>query len=356
MAEFPALPLWTDAYLADTLDLTFEDHGLYLLMLLLAWRRPDNALPNDMAWLKRALAAYCAGGIHGHTFNARVPKLLQRFWSLSADGKWHQKRLDRERAYLVERSEKNRQTALKRWSNQSQTEFKSKSNGPETHIGVDTNQYVSECEGNTPTPTPTPIKKKTPSGVSKEAAPDGASVISEEQFREWYAAYPRKVGPQRAAAAYRGALRRASHEEIMDGLRRAILAWQRNGTAREYIPHPATWLTGGRWADEQFDAPANGHIKADPFFAAAHDFLKQDTDDATDDFGPVLEGTRDDEPHEASGGGALVDPLGGGGQTVSGGLRGRTPALLGGSGNGWLSAVGPAEGDLASLSRAGRLH
>lgn len=30
MAEFPALPLWTDAYIGDTAHLTNEEHGVYL--------------------------------------------------------------------------------------------------------------------------------------------------------------------------------------------------------------------------------------------------------------------------------------------------------------------------------------
>lgn len=39
MAEFPALPLWTDAYLADTAHLSYEEHGLYFHILMTMWRR-----------------------------------------------------------------------------------------------------------------------------------------------------------------------------------------------------------------------------------------------------------------------------------------------------------------------------
>lgn len=98
---------------------------------------------------------------------------------------------------------------------------------------------------------------ETPNGVS----PEESSISFEDAFREFYAAYPRKVAPQKAAEKYRAALKRASHPEIMDGLRRAKLAWERKGTPAEYIPHAATWLHGGRWADDDFIA---GNDSADP--------------------------------------------------------------------------------------------
>lgn len=103
---------------------------------------------------------------------------------------------------------------------------------------------------------------ETPNGVSNEE-PFGSSDSPdfETAFREFYAAYPRKVGPQKAAEKYRAALKRASHAEIMDGLRRAKLAWERKATPAEYIPHPATWLHGGRWEDDDFVA---GNGSADP--------------------------------------------------------------------------------------------
>lgn len=53
MAEFPAMPLWTDAYLGDTTHLTATEHGAYLLLLITMWRTPEKRLPTDDAKLAR---------------------------------------------------------------------------------------------------------------------------------------------------------------------------------------------------------------------------------------------------------------------------------------------------------------
>ena len=53
MAEYPAMTLWTDAYLADTRHLSTEEHGAYLLLLMAMWRSPDGWLQDDDARLAR---------------------------------------------------------------------------------------------------------------------------------------------------------------------------------------------------------------------------------------------------------------------------------------------------------------
>jgi uncharacterized protein YdaU (DUF1376 family) len=169
MAEFPALPVWTDAYLADTLDLTTEQHGAYLLLLMLAWRRPDCCLPNDMPWLKRAMHSACRD-MHGNKFNALVLPLLARFFEQDSAGNWSQKRLRKEREYLRKRSRTQRENAEKRWS--------------KSNVSNELGDAAAIPSGNAPTPTPTPTptqdKKDAPVGASKERKPPSGSRLSED--------------------------------------------------------------------------------------------------------------------------------------------------------------------------------
>ena len=98
MAEFPALPLWTDAYLADTRHLSQAEHGAYMLLLMTAWRSPDCSLPDDDEMLARY--ACC----DRRTW-ARQKPVIMAMWTLE-NGRWRQKRLQQEREFLASRRSK----------------------------------------------------------------------------------------------------------------------------------------------------------------------------------------------------------------------------------------------------------
>ena len=138
MAEFPALPLFTDAYLADTRHLTTLQHGAFLLLLMTAWRTPGNKLPDDDGKLARW------AGLDRRTW-AKNKAVVMSFWCKDAD-QWRQKRLDDERKYVEQLRDKNsaagKSSALKRKERHS------------TSVEPNSNQT------STPTPTPTPIAAK----------------------------------------------------------------------------------------------------------------------------------------------------------------------------------------------------
>lgn len=73
-------------------------------------------------------------------------------------------------------------------------------------------------------------------------------------FATFWAAYPRKVGKLAASAAW--TRKGPPLAEVL-----AALEWQQRSEQwrRGYIPHPATYLTQGRWLDEN---PLLGDIRA----------------------------------------------------------------------------------------------
>lgn len=109
MADFPCLPLWTDAYLADTSHLTTEEHGAYLLLLIHAWRNADCSLPDDDVFLGR-LSCMSAS-------KWRLSKpIIMAFWTLDKRRKkWVQKRLKKERLKAAEKKQSARDSAASRW-------------------------------------------------------------------------------------------------------------------------------------------------------------------------------------------------------------------------------------------------
>lgn len=95
MAEFPALPLFTDAYLGDTTHLGTFEHGAYLLLLIVSWRSPGCCLADDDALLAR------------YTRMTRdkwrkIRPMIEPFFTIK-DGFWHQARLQNELQHLQSR-------------------------------------------------------------------------------------------------------------------------------------------------------------------------------------------------------------------------------------------------------------
>jgi len=73
----------------------------------------------------------------------------------------------------------------------------------------------------------------------------------ESDFDSFYAAFPKKVAPDDAKKSYSKALKKTSHQTIMQGVAKykASVA----GTEKRFIQAPAAWLNKGRWADEHAD-------------------------------------------------------------------------------------------------------
>lgn len=153
MADFPSLPLWTDAYLADTTDLSAEEHGCYLLLLMAAWRTPTCSLPDDDQRLARMAKV-------GPKKWKKMRPVMERFFTVS-DGQWTQNRLLKERDRVETSRNQKRQAAQAKHA-------KTQNNGS---AGADAESVRKPCN-----PYPEPYPEYSVSKDTGGEPPEGDSV------------------------------------------------------------------------------------------------------------------------------------------------------------------------------------
>ena len=162
MAEFPKLPLWTDAYLGDTLHLTTIEHGAYLLLLITMWRTKTTSLPND----DRLLARYAR---LTPTQWRRISPILLPFFKVK-NGVLTQGRLTDEANAVRQHSKRQSDRSKARW-------LKTKETGnaagmPETSLTLSLSQPTVKKEAKASKKTPKISASSFPSFITPEKAQD----------------------------------------------------------------------------------------------------------------------------------------------------------------------------------------
>lgn len=108
------MPLHVTKYLGDTMRLTRDQHGAYLLLLMAYWMTGEALPDNDCQ-----LAATCKATTAEWR---RLRPALEPFFQI-ADGKWRQKRAEEElskaRNYMKAKSEAGKEGAKRRWQKHS---------------------------------------------------------------------------------------------------------------------------------------------------------------------------------------------------------------------------------------------
>ncbi|HEX2526904.1 MAG TPA: DUF1376 domain-containing protein [Geminicoccus sp.] len=230
MADFPAMPFYTDAYLADTTHLTTEEHGAYLLLLFAAWRSPGCSLRDDDAFLARVAK------VSLDRWLKRIKPVMLPFWQVKG-GIWTQKKQQSVREKLgaisKKRAEAGRQGRV-----------------PKPLAEQEAAPANEGANGQQPAPYPKPkTKTKQTPPLVPLLAEDGVGNLDAE-FETWWQTYPRQVGRQAAAEAYRQARQEATAEQLAEALAAAAARWRTDGIQERYIPHPANWLEQRRWEDQ----------------------------------------------------------------------------------------------------------
>lgn len=109
MSAFPSLPLFTDAWVADTKHLSRLERGTYHDLIVLMWRSPECRVPNDDEWLSRRM------GMTLDEVKNELRPIIAEF--MQTDGNWlFQKRLRKEFDWCKKNSRQRSDAAKSRWS------------------------------------------------------------------------------------------------------------------------------------------------------------------------------------------------------------------------------------------------
>jgi uncharacterized protein YdaU (DUF1376 family) len=225
------MPIYIGDYFADTMDLSTEQHGAYLLLLMHQWRRGHvSANANAMAKICGSTCDY---------FVSNIWPAIEGFFTKKDDGFLIQKRLESIRTEQIEkadiRSKAGKKGAAAKWQTHSARNADDNADAMAKRC-----QSESESDKEEKKP-PTPFLELSP--PKPQAAPAG-------DFDAFWKAYPRRVGKDAARKAFTAAVKRSSVAAVMAGLQAA-----RFSSDPQFVPHPATWLNQGRWADEAPVAP-----------------------------------------------------------------------------------------------------
>lgn len=138
MADFAAMPFYTDSYLGDCWHLSDAEHGRYLLLLILMWQSPQCRIPNDHDWIARKLKRTL------DEVESDLVPLITEF--CETDGNWiTQKRLQQEFKYVSAKSKTQSERAKSRWEkekNNARASAGHKPNGGGWHMPKDDPAYA----------------------------------------------------------------------------------------------------------------------------------------------------------------------------------------------------------------------
>lgn len=216
-----AIPYFGDAYMADTRHLTLEEHGAYHLLLLIAWRSPNCALPNDDRRIAQML------GITPKKWAGLKPVVLS-FWMLTEHG-WEQKRLTKERRWVEEKKAKNKEAAEARWG------AKPQKNKEPHNANADASASANgQANGYAPPPLPPCSNEQITSSNEDSSAEADAPLTETEVLEAWQARMvPQGFPPVRKmTTARKRQLRARLRDSTFDEWQQAMGALERSSFCR----------------------------------------------------------------------------------------------------------------------------
>ena len=147
MAALPYMQLYVADYLADTMHLSAEEHGAYLLLIMNYWQTGKPINEKHIS---------CITKIDKEKVTD-VISTLQHFFNIDSTGLWHHKRIDEELEKVRQKSLKTslagKKSAKKRWGNNEKVTdvitdvtkvLQHNCNYTDTDTDTDTDKYIKK--------------------------------------------------------------------------------------------------------------------------------------------------------------------------------------------------------------------
>lgn len=220
------MPLFIGDYLADTMHLSAEQHGVYMLLIMACWRRA-GVLPTDEAQLA-AIARVTV-----KRWRELLP-IVAPFFLIADDG-WRHKRVNEE----LEGAQRRINRASSGGAGKATKQDLSSDQAGDKHV-------LEACSSAAPLPLPSPLpqERKIPPKAPRKRGTDDTP-----EFLTFWEAFPNKVGKAAALQSFTRALLKTD----LAALLAAIERYRSSKPPDRQWCNPATFLNQERWLDQ----PAN---------------------------------------------------------------------------------------------------
>jgi Protein of unknown function (DUF1376) len=247
------------AFLEGAIGLNAEERGFYITIIDLLCARDGIGVTDELV--------YKAIGCNPRTWQSIKERLARKgkIWTLE-DGTLMAKRVEYVLNEARMHAERQSKRARNRWEKDAAVNKINDlqmplANMPTTTTTTKENtKRKSEAKTNGNGSGETLAAKAPPEfEFEQEQAVPSLAELADQEFERWWKLYPRKIGKRKAREAYAKARKKVLEQILIGGAKQASTQFAE--TDPKFIPHPATWLNGERWTDEQNQQPGKKMVR-----------------------------------------------------------------------------------------------